>query len=149
MTPDGMVLCRARKLATREYEMTWVEQARGFDLRTRAGYLIRGYHVQARSVEQARKLAATARRRSLAATIARRQDKRLKKLELSALKTIYISVDHSIQAGNCAPSTKQFAQQMWDRLGVQGPCAVRADLVIAARDDVYTRRALGAAIARA
>lgn len=49
---------------------------------------------------------------------------------------------------DCRATTEQFAAKMWRELGASGPCAVRADVVLMARDDYYTRRALGVAINR-
>jgi len=57
-------------------------------------------------------------------------------------------VEDSIAAGNCSTMTNNFAFRMWQELGASGPCAVRADVVLMTRDDYYTRRALGAALAR-
>ncbi len=147
-TRDGLMLCRARKIGTREYEVRWIEQSTGVSLKTVDGYLIRGYHVRAVCVERARKKAAKARTLAVAATIRERQAKLTKRAGLAALRGIYLSVEDSIAAGNCSSSTQQFAKRVWNELGASGPCAVRADLVISTRDDYYTRRALGAALAR-
>jgi len=63
-------------------------------------------------------------------------------------ESVYVSVEDSYDSGNCHPLSDQFASEMWAALGAVGPCAVRADLILARRDDSYTRRAvLAAAIA--
>ena len=149
MTRDGLVLCHAEKLAPREYRVTWIEQSTGVALKTIDGYLIRGYHVRASGIEQARKKAYAARSQGLAATLRARVDAQVKRAKLASYKSVYIAVEDSTRAGNCTPMTETFARQMWDKLGASGPCAVRADVVLATRDDVYTRRALGAALAHA
>lgn len=53
----------------------------------------------------------------------------------------YVSLEDSYAAGNCVPMSEQFAHEMWSRIGAAGPCAVRADVILAYRDDSYTRRA--------
>ena len=60
----------------------------------------------------------------------------------------YVSTDDSVAAGNCKPATDQFASEVWRQIGASGPCAVRADIVLAIRDDSYTRRAVGVASTR-
>lgn len=61
---------------------------------------------------------------------------------------IYVSREDSLAVGNCAPITDQFAQRAWGFIGAAGPCAVRADIVLALRDDSYTRRACQMAASR-
>jgi hypothetical protein len=149
MTRDGLALCRAEKIGPREYKATWIEQSTGVSLKTVDGYLIRGYHVRAPGIESARKKAAAARHAALSATIRARSDARTKRARLAGYKSLWLTVEDSIAAGNCKPATDQFARQIWDRLGASGPCAVRADVVLAARDDNYVRRAIGVALTHA
>lgn len=148
MTKDGLALCHAEKIGPREYRVRWIEQSTGVSLKTVDGYLIRGYHVRAPGIQSARTKAAKAREQALSATLLARDAKRKKRVELSALKSIYLSVEDSIAAGNCKPVTEQYAAKVWDKLHASGPCAVRADVVLGDRDDYYTRRALGAAMTR-
>jgi len=148
MTRDGLALCRAEKIGPREYRVRWIEQSTGVSLKTAEGYLIRGYHVRAPGIESARKKAAAARTQSVAATIRARQAQQTKRAGLASLKSVWLSVEDSIAAGNCKPSTDQFAARIWHQIGASGPCAVRADIVLMTRDDYYTRRALGAALSR-
>jgi hypothetical protein len=61
---------------------------------------------------------------------------------------IYVSLDDSYAAGNCRSMSDDFARQIWERIGAQGPAAVRADVILAARNDAYTRRACAFAAAR-
>jgi hypothetical protein len=146
MTRDGLALCRAEKLAPREYKVSWIEQSTGVSLKTVDGYLIRGYHVRAPGIKSARAKAAQARTAAGAATIRQRQAKLTKRAGLAALKSVYVSVEDSVAAGNCKPTTEQYAHQIWAHIGASGPCAVRADVMLMHRDDYYTRRALGIAL---
>jgi hypothetical protein len=145
-TKDGLGLCKAEKIGNREYKITWIEQSLGVSLKTVEGYLIRGYHCKAISIEQARKKAATARANALGATIRSRNDKRAKRLGLASLRAVFVALEDSLAAGNCKSSSEQFASRVWQQLGASGPCAVRADVMLQIRDDNYTRRALGAAM---
>lgn len=63
--------------------------------------------------------------------------------------TVFVDVADSVRGGNCQQGTEQYARQLWDRLGASGPCAIRGDIILRDRDDVFARRALGAATQRA
>ena len=141
MTRDGLALCHAEQIGPREFRVRWIEQSTGVSLKTVDGYLIRGYHVRAASVEQARKKAASARRKQLAALLAKRQSK-------ATMTRVYVDFADSIAAGNCLPATQQAAQSIWSRINASGPCAVRADVVASIRYDSYAQKAIGAAIRR-
>lgn len=54
---------------------------------------------------------------------------------------VFVELEDSYQAGNCRPMSDRFAAEMWERIGAVGPCAVRADAILATRDDSFTRRA--------
>ena len=141
-TPDGLILIDAEKIGPREYRISWLEQSRGFELRPVAGYLIRGYHVAAKTVESARKKAAIARR--AAAGVAADERSRLR--EIRNFDKIWVGVDDSLRAGNCKPATEVVAQQLREKFGIIG--GIRADELLRFRDDAFTRRAVWAATAR-
>jgi hypothetical protein len=54
---------------------------------------------------------------------------------------VWVTREASLAAGNCAQITDSFAAHAYRHIGASGPCAVRADIVLALRDDSYTRRA--------
>lgn len=62
--------------------------------------------------------------------------------------SMYVEVADSLAAGNCESVTMQFARQVWERLGAQGPAAVRADQILSVRNDSYTMRACRVAALR-
>ena len=132
---DGSIILDAERVGAREYRISWVSQARGFDLKTEHGWLIRGYHSTRKTLASARAEVSAAR--SKAANVARASVKPSKRL--------YIDLADSLAAGNCRSMSEQFAAQVWRDIGASGPCAVRADVVIGMRDDTFTRRALAAA----
>lgn len=140
MTPDGLALIDAERVTPREFRLIWLEQGRGFDLKQVAGWLIRGVHVQAATLEQARKKALTARKKATAAHLAAR-------LKKKAIATIWVGLDDSFNAGNCRPSTLAFYESLKTRYGAEVG-GLRADELLAIRDDFYTRRAVSAAAAR-
>lgn len=60
----------------------------------------------------------------------------------------FVSYDDSRNSGNCHDFTVYFAKNMWKKIGAEGECAVRADLILAERNDSYTKRAVQYAINR-
>lgn len=75
---------------------------------------------------------------------------RLARVERQRLASVWVSAADSIRAGNCAPGTDHMAAVLARSLRAQGELgAVRADVLLMARDDVFTRRAISAAAARA
>jgi hypothetical protein len=143
-TPDGSIILDAKRTGPREFEVAWVRQSRGVELAVEHGYLIRGFHCKAASLKAARKKAAAARRAQLESAIRIRANRK----GYRDFRTIFIDMADSLQAGNCAEISKQFANQVWRSIDASGPCAVRADVVLRMRDDIYTRRALSAANTR-
>lgn len=142
-TPDGLLVIDARKIAPREYEITWAEQSRGVSLREVSGWLIRGYHVQAKNVEEARKKAAKARRRALEAALRARQERAIRNAEMQALTHIWVCLQDSLDAGNCRPSSEAVKRALVRQFGEIG--GIRADALLRYRDDMWTRRAVAVA----
>jgi len=77
---------------------------------------------------------------------ARRQQRKttaIVRAEARTLAAIWVSPADSIAAGNCVPATEQYLAQLQREFGAIG--ALRADVLLARRDDQYTRRAVRAA----
>lgn len=70
--------------------------------------------------------------------------------QVLATTPVWVSADDSVGAGNCPLGTTEFRRRVELELGAQGEIgAVRADMILALRDDNYTRRACRAAALRA
>jgi hypothetical protein len=138
-TPDGSVVLDAEEIEPRVFRLVWVEQARGFDIKPREGWLIRGYHSTKKSLKAAKKEAHEARQKSVSALLAKRQ-------YTKNIKHVWVSIEDSLAAGNCKSQTDAFASRVYSEIGHVG--GLRADVLIAMRDDIYTRRAVGQAIKR-
>lgn len=140
-TPDGGIVLDARLVAPREYEMVWVKQGRGTAIEPCRGWYVRGYHSTASTIEAARKEAARARKKTLTVRLRERQAKIVP-------TAVFVELADSLRAGNCAPISEQVAGAVWRGIGAVGPCAVRADVLLGFRDDVFSRRAVAAAATR-
>jgi hypothetical protein len=123
---------------------TWAADADGLMLRTVAGD---DYHVTARDLlaleagDSDWLGAAIERRHAADSAIAERVG------AYSDLQAVWVSVADSLAAGNCEAGTLREAAILWRRVlrGVGEPGAIRADVLLAYRDDRYTRRAVLAA----
>lgn len=82
----------------------------------------------------------------------RRDTKRKQEFDaaIAAGKEVFVGIDDSVKGGNCAPGTASFAEQLCKSLGLDpaGTGGVLSSVLLAFRDDVYTRRAVYAAMMR-
>lgn len=76
----------------------------------------------------------------------RKRRRELVALKESGMDKVFVSLEDSLSSGNCETDSKYFAHHIWKKIGATGECAVRADIVLAARNDNYTRRAVSAAM---
>lgn len=84
-----------------------------------------------------------------AAWAAQDEADRRARVERQRLANVWVSAPDSIRAGNCAVGTEHMAAVLARSLRAQGELgAVRADVLLMTRDDVFTRRAITAAAAR-
>jgi hypothetical protein len=107
---SGLIAVDAECVGNREYQVAWVEQARGFDLKLVSGWLIKGYHVTGGTLEDARRKVAKVR---LQQAIERRVARLQGEVDSGRydLSTVMVSRDDSIQAGNCAAGTNAFVKR--------------------------------------
>ncbi len=134
----GLLTVDCKKVAPREYRATWVEQARGFELKLVDGWIVRGHHVAGGTLEHARKVTRKART-AAAATL---RVGRYRDLQ-PHLKTILVTRADSLEAGNCAAGTDAFIR-VFDT-EIAGRPAIPAATLLRLRDDDFTRRAVAAA----
>jgi len=142
----GLLTLDAERVGPREYKAVWVEQGRGFALKTVKGWIIRGHHVTGGLLVAARKKAAAARNERLTALLSARVEKRLASGGYD-LSTVMVSRADSIAAGNCGAGTDSFIERFRDQL--EGRPAVSGKELVNLRNDSYTQAALAAALLRA
>lgn len=145
-TPDGLIVLDYVPLdgQPRTAKLTWVEQGKGVTLKAISGYLVRGYHVVASSLTVAvRKV--TAIRRAACATML--QARIQQRQDLREYRTVWVGVADSLAGGNCPSGTEAYRRQLSQSCGgdIGG---IRADHLLRLRRDVFTLRAVRAAVAR-
>ena len=122
----------------------WLVRSTGYSHRVVEGWLVRGVHVRARSLQAAQRRVA-AQRSATAANLWR------KRTADAALRRVWVSREDSLAAGNCAAGTDNFIDKISRALGGT-PGAVRADWLIEFAQSVgdlfRARRAVSAALAR-
>lgn len=145
-TPDGHILLHYEPIPGRPRiaKIIWVAQGRGVSLKPIHGYLIRGYHVEAASLEAAEKKVQKIRREACARMLQSRIQARRDKIEYGS---VWVGVADSLAGGNCASGTEQYRQQLCRLVGGEIG-GVRADWLLRQRRDTYTLRAVRAALVR-
>ena len=136
----NLVTVDCQQIGPREYEATWVQQGAGFGLKLVCGWIIRGQHIVAPTLEKARKKAK--RERDLQASH-RWKERHSAPSQVQDLSRIFVTRADSFAGGNCVAGTDNF---IWARLArLKGAQSIRADQLLAIEDNVYTRRAVAAA----
>ena len=110
----------------------WVRQGRAIaDLRTVKGYLVRGQHIEASSLEEAQKISEENRRKALPSLLAARLEMKAKierrKAEMqkcaeeermmTEMVTREITFEDSLNSGNCFPGTDGFKKRLEEEVG--------------------------------
>lgn len=89
----------------------WIEQGKSIaDIRTVKGYLVRGEHIEAKSLKEAQAINAEHRAMQLARLLSARK-KAERRAEQKANGTLRITFQDSLNAGNCRPGTSEFKHQ--------------------------------------
>ena len=110
----------------------WVRQGRAIaDLRTVKGYLVRGQHIEASSLEEAQKISEENRRKALPSLLAARLEMKARierrKAEMQKcaeeermmvdMVTREITFEDSLNSGNCFPGTDSFKKRLEEEIG--------------------------------
>ncbi len=146
-TKDGSIILDAEKLSHRAYAVTWIRQGRGFGLKLVKGYLIRGHHIKATSLQQAQKKVQSLRKIGAEKLIASRHSLQMFKVKSGDLSKIWVGVDDSLKAGNCLSQTIAYLHTLCAKAEAEIG-GIRADHLLNLRDDNYTRKAVLVAASR-
>jgi hypothetical protein len=139
----GLITLDAEQIGVREYRATWAEQHGKLGLKMVQGWIVRGYHSTARTLEQARKQAAKARAEQAAQAIIVRSKRRSEESTIRAAANVFVSVQDSLAAGNCLPGTDAVARVVRRELGGDVG-AVRGDVLLSLVGAVDRQRAIRA-----
>lgn len=106
----------------------WIEQGKCIsDFRTIKGFLVRGEHIEAKSLKEAKAINANHRAMQLARALNAR--KRLeRRQQQKANGTLLITFADSLASGNCRPGTQQFKLQYEEAIGHEAKSISIADL---------------------
>lgn len=95
----------------------WVEQGRAFDdITIKRGYLVRGEHIEAKSLDAAKKINAEHRANILLQLLKSRQERKRVRAEVKA-GTHKITLKDSIAAGNCRAGSLSFKTKVEQERG--------------------------------
>ena len=100
----------------------WIEQGRAIaDIVTKKGYLVRGEHIEAKTIKEAKRINAE-KRKQLALDLLNARAKRAqkaaeKKQRMEELAKYMFTFDDSLNAGNCRPGTQNFKNLVEKEVG--------------------------------
>lgn len=100
----------------------WIEQGRAIaDIVTKKGYLVRGEHIEAKTLKEAKRINAEKRKQQaialLNARAKRAQKAAEKKQRMEELAKYMFTFDDSLNAGNCRPGTQHFKNLVEKEVG--------------------------------
>lgn len=109
-------------------KVEWIEQARSIaDITKHAGYLVRGEHIEAKSLHEAIRINEEHRAMKLARVLSKR--KRAERREEEKLNgSLKITFADSLNAGNCRPGTQEFKNKYEEAIGHKATSISIADL---------------------
>ena len=95
----------------------WIEQGRSIaDLKTVSGYLVRGEHIEAKSLAEAKRISAQHRSAYCARLLSQRK-KKAERIEAYKNGELRVTFDDSLAAGNCRPGTAEFKRKYEEAIG--------------------------------
>lgn len=106
----------------------WVEQDREISrIRTVKGFLIRGEHIEAKTMKEAKAINKEHRAMQLARALSARK-RAERRIEQKANGTLRITFQDSLNAGNCRPGTSEFKHKYEEAIGHRANSISIADL---------------------
>jgi hypothetical protein len=106
----------------------WIEQGKSIaDVKTVKGFLVRGEHIEAKTLKEAKAINAEHRAMQLARLLSARK-KAERRAEQKANGTLRITFQDSLNAGNCRPGTQEFKHQYEAVIGHEAKDISIADL---------------------
>lgn len=123
-----LTFVKGRKINREGMACEWVEQGKSIaDIRTVKGFLVRGEHIEAKSLKEAKAINAEHRAMQLARLLSARK-KAERRAEQAANGTLRITLQDSLNAGNCLPGTSMFKHRYEAAIGHEAKDISIADL---------------------
>lgn len=106
----------------------WIEQGKAIaDIKTVSGFLVRGEHIEAKSLREAKAISAEHRAMQMARILSARK-KSQRRAEQKENGTLRITFTDSLNAGNCRPGTSEFKKKYEEAIGHEAKSISIADL---------------------
>ena len=104
----------------------WIEQGKSIaSIRTVKGFLVRGEHIEAKTLREAQAINAEHRAKQLASLIASRKRDEKKRVKEASLM---ITFEDSLASGNCRPGTQSFKDKYEREIGHEATYITASDL---------------------
>lgn len=123
-----LTFIKGNKIQREGMACEWIEQGKSIaDIRTVKGFLVRGEHIEAKTLKEAKAINAEHRAMQLARLLSARK-KAERRAEQKANGTLRITFQDSLNAGNCRPGTLEFKHQYEAAIGHEAKDITIADL---------------------
>lgn len=123
-----LTFIKGNKINRQGMACEWIEQGKQItDVKTVSGFLVRGEHIEAKTLKQAQAINEEHRAMQLARVLNER--KRVeRRAEQKANGTLRITFQDSLKAGNCRPGTSEFKHKYEEAIGHEAKDISIADL---------------------
>lgn len=124
----GLITFYKGKFNRQGMKVDWIEQGRAIaDITKHTGYLVRGEHIEAKSLREAVRINEEHRAMKLARILSKRKraERREEEKKNGSLK---ITFADSLNAGNCRPGTQEFKNKYEEAIGHKATSISIADL---------------------
>lgn len=144
-----LTFVRGQKVKREGMACEWFEQGRAFtDTRMVKGYVVKGEHIEARSLREAKEINARHRREAAATLLGQRAAMRVKE---NKMEKITVTFDDSIKAGNCLHGTNEFKRKVEAFTGKEVETLTGKEVMQYGKKfhvELYAKRAVAAAMER-
>ena len=144
-----LTFIKGNKIIREGMACEWIEQGKAIaDIRTVKGFIVRGEHIEAKSLKEAQAINAEHRAGQLARLLSNRK-KSERRAEQIANGTLRITFQDSINSGNCHPGTMDFKRRYEAAIGHEAKDISIADLRKYAKQfrvEYYAERAINYAL---
>jgi hypothetical protein len=144
-----LTFVRGQKVKREGMACEWFVQNRAYtDTGMIKGYIVKGEHIRAGSLREAKKINARHRREAAAILWGQRATMRAKEKEL---EKVTVTFDDSIKAGNCSSGTNEFKRKVETLTGKEVDTLTGKEVMRYGKKfhvELYAKRAVAAAMKR-
>lgn len=144
-----LTFIRGKEIKREGQVCEWVVQGREYtDVMIKQGFLVRGEHIEASTLKEARKINARNRKAAAEALIAERAKINARN---SKLEKVVVTFEDSLNGGNCEPGTESFRKRVSADKGEEVEILSAKEVLLYGKKfglEMYAKRAVASALKR-